>query len=246
MLRSVRRIPCRSLSSSTQTLSYIPYKTKEEILGLYLEDPQRWNTATLSTRFNAPRQNVDALIQLGALRKERESRIKEFKDDDRKRLEESRKRALDAWSQLAESIPMSYSPHRLASPSRLGKKDAVVDRKEAEAGKDEQKLDGAEGAVVGEVSNGEIGEIGEDGVEEEVIEVKNSVWADQLGKEIGNMERDVERKTRFAFIEIGEQSDVQRAVWIRENSGELRFADNEERRLLLDEVGVRDARAWKP
>lgn len=97
--------------------------------------------------------------------------------------------------------------------------------------------------VVGEVDmDGETGD--EVVVEEEVVEREKSGTM-RLVEELcaRGAEKDVVRNTSFAFIEVG-SGDVERAVWVREGSGELRLASESERKVLLKGGRADECEAW--
>lgn len=107
-------------------------------------------------------------------------------------------------------------------------------------------------AAVSDHASGEVSvseEEGKDDVEESDVKeqvVVKSAWAQELEQDVGHAERDVTRRTTFAFVEIGVEKHVSGAVWVREGeTGVLRLAQEEERRLLLGEVRARDTEAWK-
>lgn len=232
--------------SNTAKLRYIPLKMKEEMLALHAEDSARWSATTLSARFSAPRENVEGLLRLARFRQREEVSGRERRSQEESEgLEKMREKAVKAWKELPELTERGGSrrgERRLAEPSVMAKGEAAkVAAKETEGG-----------GVVAEAEHGEPEE------EEELVVVEKSVrksrtaeWVEEFCKEA---ERDVSRRTTFAFIEVGGKGkeggggmeEVERAVWIREGeSGKLRVAEEMERKVLLHKVRVVDSGLWK-
>ena len=226
MAFQITRGHSRFFASGRQQLVYIPWKTKEEIIGLHDDDATRWNASTLSARFNAPRENVEAILRLGGIRKQREKMIQSLNKEHRERIVKAREKAINAWTQLSESVPTG-TKRGPARPSELQRPAAAVDT----GGRDEA---------------GEADEADKEEESDAEIELENSPWAEYVEKEGANFETDIPRRSTYAFIEIGDQKeDLRRAVWLREPSGKVRQADEDERKLLLNEERVRDSPAWK-
>lgn len=241
MQRSAQKWAQRVLSSEARhssarpKLLYVPNKMKEEIMALHEEDPKRWNVTTLSSRFSAERANVEAVLRLFRLRQMRRREVKTRSEEDRVRIERAEERSMEAWKLLGEGV---YRGRAIARASVSGGEGLGEDGDGEGESESESEGAGAEDTVEDAVQAGG---------GEEKKEVVKSAWAEFLEKEIDRAEVDVSRRTTYAFVEIGEGGDdIRRAVWVREGeSGRLRLAEEEERRLLMNEVRARDSQAWK-
>lgn len=239
--RSILRVLQRPLCTSSRAfqLPFIPQKSKEEMLELHAEDPSRWTPTTIAARFNASRDNVQAVLRLGKLRPVRETRLRDAK------LWESastaRDKALATWADLHVPHVSGKSRGMMAtrSPSTS---DRIALTKEVVNNTEQTSSDSKEASE-------------EDALESDVdakfqpepeVEIAPSKWAKHIEANYEKVEDDWVRKTTYAFIEVGKDRDVRRAVWLREGgTGKLRIADDEERRLFLSEVTARDTTALK-
>lgn len=200
-------------------LTYLTTKTKQEMLGLRGEDAGRWTVTTLSKRFGGDPRNVAAMLRLAEERERRDGgRDAEWK----KRVEELRGRMIGAWAAVME--PRAGVGVGIARATEVVK--GVEGRERADKeGEDDDEREGEEGEE-----------------EEEKEEVVLSDWAKYL--QDGGCERaqvDVRRRTTFAFVEVGVAEGVRGGAWVREaHTGKLRVADASERKILLQEAGVRD------
>lgn len=209
---------------------------KEEMLSLHEEDRGRWSVTTLSARFRAPRENVEALLKLGRVRNERAKELGRLNEEERKKVDEMSEGMVKAWMRLAEVDGGAWKRggRGLAEASELAKGEAsAVAAAAAGGGGEEQEEE-------------EVGK-GED--EEMDVVRKKSRTAEWVEKFCEDAERDVCRRSSFAFIEVGGKGgdrEVERAVWIREGaSGVLRVADPKEREVLLEKVRVVDSGLWQ-
>lgn len=219
-----------SLSSDTR-LRYIPLKVKEEMLALHDEDGSRWTATTLSARFSAPRENVEAILKLRRFRAPESVGGREKRSaDEQKELEIMREQMVNAWKQVPEVTERSgyrRGNQSLAKPSVLPKGEAAaVAAQEGEVDAKEKEVGDAEEKKVVEKS-------------------KTAKWIEETCEKAA---LDVKRRTTFAFIEVGNSRDeeVERAVWMREGgTGKLRVANEMERKVLLQQVRVVDSGLWK-
>lgn len=220
-----------SLSSNTK-LRYIPVNVKEEMLALHAEDGSRWTATTLSARFSAPRENVEAILKLRRFRAPEGVGGRERRSaDERKELESMREQMLNAWKQLPDVVERSgyrRADQRLSKPSVLPKGEAA-----------------AVAAEEGEVEMKEKEEVGEVEETKVVEKSRTAKWVEEMCE---NAALDVKRRTTFAFIEVGNSRDVEveRAVWMREGAtGKLRMASEMERKVVSQQVRVVDSGLWK-
>lgn len=207
---------------SNARLTYLPHKVKEEMAALHAEDSKRWNASTLSARYAAPRENVEAWLRLCKARQGREK----SEGEEMTRL---REQVGEAWGKLRESGDKRRVMR--AGPTKKEESDVAVKSEEKgeemEAGLEQPEEEPA------------------DEVKAEVRKTRTAEWVERVC-ELGV--RDVKRKTTFAFIEVGKEvgEGVQRAVWIREGStGKLRVAVDREREVLLGRARSQDPSVWK-
>lgn len=231
---------------------YLADKQKEEIFALHDEDPVRWSASVLSTRFRAPYENVQMLLRLRWERRQREKFVQGLSKDEKLRTDRMREQSVSAWKQLHENS----SVHRQHSPSARGPSPGLRSKSRDRSG---SSIDDMRAAVF-ESTHGKGGSAAENGTTESDLEVTEgdldskmkdneeaclSEWAGELKEVCENAEQDAVRKWSFAFIEIGRKRDLKRGVWLREGqSGRLRIADEEERKLFLNQVNMRDSKAF--
>jgi len=203
------------------------------MIDLHEEDSSRWTSTTLSARYSAPIENVSALLKLAYVRKNklpaRGDRWRGMKDEDcglnSAELEALREQIRTAWKALPEV------------------KDEVREVGPAVASESIEKVE-AVGEVVDDDTGDEQSE--EDVSNKEVVE--KSVTAQWIESVCDHAARDVERRTTFAFIEVGGKgalNNVQRAVWLRDGAtGKLRVANEDERDILIGNARVADKEVW--
>lgn len=199
-------------------------------MALHDQDPERWNPTTLSTRFSAAKSNVEALITLHAMRKLRHAQLNEKDDNERNNINNLHEKVQQAWAKLPE---LHMRPIYVSKPSPQTPSLDTANLTEV-PGSEEEPNEQLESPPM---------------EQEEHVQIPNSTWQSYLEAQIENVPADITRRTTYAFVEIGSNpatENIKRAVWIREGStGSMRFADDKERRLLLNQVRAKDTLAWK-
>lgn len=216
-------------------MGFVSSKMKEEILELYEEDEKRWTAATLSTRFGVPRANVTALLKLGQLRRQREAMLQTLNEEKKRKLLDLCTKATSAWATLPSVTGGGAVKRRVL---RASSTKGIGDRNTSVQGQ----------ILAGVNDNNEAVKDSSKPIEANTdVEIKSekSPWARYIEEHYRDVELDTVRRTTFAFIEVGRNQDLQRAVWIREGAtGKLRLADDEERKLLTAQIKVRDSTAF--
>lgn len=245
--------PANSAKESTwrvarKTLVYLAQKQKEEILALHDEDPVRWTATVLATRFGAPRENVQMLLRLGQERKRRQKYINSLPGDQKSNIEKLKSQSVDAWFEISSEASLSsrrtrtpysrsQSSPQLSTPSSRPAKS--VDELRTVAFAMEENMDEDDPSVAETPAEADT----DKGVDKTAV--KESEWAKNLDHLCANAELDTIRRWSFAFIEVGRTKKVHRGIWLREGqSGKLRIADEEERKLFLNVVSMRDSKAF--
>lgn len=235
-----------SRHTDRRTVVFLAQKQKEEILALHEEDPLRWSATVLAARFGAPRENVQMLLRLGQERNRRDQFVKSLPKDQKDTIQKLRDQSISAWSELSTEgspfsrrVQFSYlrsqssSQHRAPGPRPTI---SVDELREVALGKDGDAND----QHTMESTEAGAGDGGDD------AGMERSEWARKLDHLCENVELDTIRRTSFAFIEVGRGKNIYRGVWLREGqTGKLRIADEDERKLLLNKVNMRDAKAFR-
>lgn len=234
--------------TARKTLVYLAQKQKEEILALHDEDPVRWTATVLATRFGAPRENVQMLLRLGQERKRRQKYINSLPGDQKSNIEKLKSQSVDAWFEISSEPSLSsrrtrtpysrsQSSPQLSTPSSRPPKS--VDELRSVAFATEENIDDDDPSATKTPAEGDIDK------EIDGTAVEESEWSKNLDHLCANAELDTTRRWSFAFIEVGRTKKVRRGVWLRVGqSGKLRIADEEERKLFLNAVNTRDSKAF--
>lgn len=229
-----------------KTVVYLAQKQKEEILALHEEDPVRWTATVLATRFGAPQENVKMLLRLGQERIRRQKYINGLPGEQKLSIEKLKEQAVAAWSELStESSPSSRRAHAPYSRAHSLPKHHTSSSRPTKSA-DELRAIALENDV--DDSDPHVAEASKEsdtGDESDKMVAKESQWAKNLDDLCANAELDTVRRYSFAFIEVGRTKKVHRGVWLREGqSGKLRKANDEERKLFLNAVNIRDSKAF--